>query len=144
MKKIETIKPPINSKRMSTKDRIKLTNNINNGILKLFLEVKNEKDNLLGFQEIMTIDDYYEQSKELLNEITFLNDQLQFAECSERRIMFKKIKKLNSLLNELEKIKIFMLKDEFSYTEELEKLGSYKEEEITTLEGKYLRLNKND
>ena len=144
MKKTETIKPPINSKRMSTKDRIKLTNNINNGNLKLFLEVKDEKGNLLGFQEIMTIDNYCNESRRLLDEIALLNDQIQFAECSEKRVMFKKIKKLSSILNELEKIKMFMLKDEFSFTDELEKLGSYKEEEITALDDKYLSLNKND
>ena len=37
-----------------------------------------------------------------------------------------------------------MLKDEFSFTEELENLGSYKKEDIVTIDGKYLSLEKND
>lgn len=144
MKKIETIKPPVNSKRMSTKDRIKLTNNLNTGNIKVFLEVKGENNNLLGFQEVMTIDDYYNESRKLLSKFALLNDQLQFVQGSERRTILKKIQKINSTIQELEKIKMFMFKDEFSFTDELEKLGSYKEDEITTLDGKYLGLNKNN
>ena len=144
MKKVETIKPPINSKIMSTKDKIKLTYNLNNGNLAVFLEVKDENNNLIGFQEVMTVDNYYNKSRESLKEYASLNNDLISSEGSERRTILRKIQKLNNKINELKKIKVFMLKDEFSFTEELENLGSYKKEDIVTIDGKYLSLEKND
>lgn len=127
---MEKLELPFNVIQMKKKDKKRLSKKLSHGDLNLLLEVRDEKGILIGFQPVLSLERRYSILKEFLKHFEHLNNKLHDSSSSEKKKILKDIKQLAKKIEYIYKYKIYFIAGKDDIGEEIERLGSYKKEEM--------------
>lgn len=115
--------------KMNKEDAQNFVERLNSEDCEVLLEVRDKKNKLKGFQTVLPIDKWEKLMKAYLDYLHTLTFELPRVARSERKFIREKIEATRNNIEQIRKMKVFIMQDSSDIKREIEMLDSYVEGE---------------